>query len=74
MRRLVIVEDDAECAELLCIQLGTLGFDCRTGLDLRLIAVTGRSEPTDREHAIAAGFDAFLVKPATSASLRAVLR
>jgi DNA-binding response OmpR family regulator len=114
MRRLVIVEDDADTVELLCIQLGTLGFDCRTadagqsgieliysfqpdaavidlGLpdmtgfelarrvravdkDLRLIALTGRSEPSARERAIEAGFDAFLVKPATVAALQAALR
>ena len=35
MRRLVIIEDDADTVELLCLQLGTLGFDCKTAFSGR---------------------------------------
>ena len=38
-----------------------------------LIAVTGYGQPQDRERAIAAGFDAFLVKPIEYAELEKVL-
>src|SRR3569623_2099537 len=44
------------------------------GLDkLFLIALTGYGQAADRERAIAAGFDHHLVKPVTSAAIRAVL-
>ena len=34
------------------------------GEAIRLVALTGYGQPGDRERALAAGFDAFLVKPA----------
>ncbi len=44
------------------------------GLDkLFLIALTGYGQAADRERALAAGFDHHLVKPVTSAAIRAVL-
>ena len=44
------------------------------GLDrLFLVALTGYGQASDRERALAAGFDHHLVKPVTSAAIRAVL-
>lgn len=40
---------------------------------LRLIALTGYGQTTDRDHAEAAGFDAFLVKPVQMPDLAAIL-
>ena len=40
---------------------------------LRLIALTGYGQSTDRDHAEAAGFDAFLVKPVQMPDLAAIL-
>jgi signal transduction histidine kinase/ActR/RegA family two-component response regulator len=40
---------------------------------IALIALTGYGQPSDRERAIAAGFDNHLVKPVTAARIRAVL-
>jgi two-component system CheB/CheR fusion protein len=44
------------------------------GDDVTLVAVTGRDQPQDREAALAAGFDAYLTKPATSEQIRAACR
>jgi CheY-like chemotaxis protein len=38
-----------------------------------LVALTGYGQPADRQRAIAAGFDAHLVKPVDTAALAAVL-
>jgi DNA-binding response OmpR family regulator len=113
MRRIVIIEDDADTVELLCVQLEMLGHDCRTALSgrdgetlieefqpdaaivdvglpdidgfevarrvregnrtVRLVALTGRSEPGDRARATTAGFDVFLVKPVTRGMLEQAL-
>jgi signal transduction histidine kinase/CheY-like chemotaxis protein len=40
---------------------------------IKLIALTGYGQPSDRERAEAAGFDRHLVKPVTTATIRAVL-
>jgi CheY-like chemotaxis protein len=40
----------------------------------RLIAVTGYGQPKDREAALAAGFDAHIVKPASAAKIMAALQ
>ncbi|TMB29407.1 MAG: hybrid sensor histidine kinase/response regulator [Deltaproteobacteria bacterium] len=44
------------------------------GTKIRLVAVTGYGQPSDRERALAAGFDAFLVKPAELAAVESALR
>jgi CheY-like chemotaxis protein len=40
------------------------------GQQVRLVAVTGRSQPHDREAALTAGFDVYLTKPATAEQIR----
>jgi two-component system, sensor histidine kinase len=68
--------------EAMLIDLGLPGRDgfevARTiraalGTGVRLIALTGYGQPADRERALAAGFDAFLVKPATVDAVEAAL-
>ena len=44
-----------------------------TGQPLRLIALTGYSDPATRSAAADAGFDAFLVKPIVADNLAAIL-
>jgi CheY-like chemotaxis protein len=41
--------------------------------ELRLIALTGYGREADRQHALAAGFDEHLVKPASAEELERVL-
>jgi signal transduction histidine kinase/CheY-like chemotaxis protein len=59
-------------ADIALVDIGLPGFDGaelarrvrgRSGRDLILIALTGYGTPEDRATALAAGFDAFLVKP-----------
>ncbi len=45
----------------------------RAGATLRLVALTGHSEEEDRRRALEAGFDDYLVKPATPEELRQAL-
>lgn len=45
----------------------------RHGSELYLAALTGWSQPTDRERAFAAGFDQHLVKPASAEQMQAVV-
>ncbi|MFY0579696.1 response regulator [Cystobacter fuscus] len=44
------------------------------GADTRLVALTGYGHPEDRKRALAAGFDAHLVKPVSSEDLSQVLK
>ena len=44
------------------------------GAAIRLVAMTGYGRPEDRAHALAAGFDAHLVKPVAPERLEEVLR
>jgi CheY-like chemotaxis protein len=44
------------------------------GRTLRLVALTGYGQPADRQRAIEAGFDAFLVKPVDPSDLLRILR
>jgi two-component system CheB/CheR fusion protein len=44
------------------------------GREMRLVAVTGYGRDADREDALAAGFDVFLVKPVEVAALRQAVR
>lgn len=44
------------------------------GDDVTLVAVTGRSQPQDREAALEAGFDGYLIKPATTDQILAACR
>jgi signal transduction histidine kinase len=53
-----------EVAQLVRAQLGAA---------VRLVALTGYGQPADRDRALAAGFDAFLVKPATLEAVQAAL-
>jgi two-component system CheB/CheR fusion protein len=41
--------------------------------DVRLVALTGRAQPEERERALAAGFDAHLAKPASIEALSAAI-
>ena len=60
-------------ADIALVDIGLPGFDGAelarrvrqgtAGRDTILIALTGYGTPEDRERALAAGFDAFLVKP-----------
>ncbi len=43
------------------------------GADIYLVALTGYGQPEDRARALAAGFDAHVVKPLSEAALRAAL-
>jgi CheY-like chemotaxis protein len=43
------------------------------GKTMRLVALTGYSDPETRQHAAAAGFDQFLVKPADPAAIERAL-
>jgi len=43
------------------------------GPGVRLVALTGMSEPEDRDRAVEAGFDLFVVKPATAEQIEAAL-
>ena len=47
--------------------------DDPTGRGLRLVALTGYGLPEDRERALAAGFDAHVVKPVDLEKLRTIL-
>lgn len=72
-----------ERLDLALIDLGLPGVDgCeiarrirRTveGAGLRLVALTGYSDDTTRQTAVAAGFDDFVVKPAYPATIEAVV-
>jgi len=44
------------------------------GANVRLVALTGYGQPGDRERALAAGYDAFLVKPADLSAVERALR
>ncbi len=46
----------------------------RGGSNRKIVAFTGWATNTSRQRALDAGFDAFLVKPATESKLRAALR
>jgi CheY-like chemotaxis protein len=59
---------------------GTDGFETArrirgvvAGAGVRLVALTGFSDASTRERALAAGFDDFLVKPAHTTALEAVV-
>lgn len=45
----------------------------RHGTELYLAALTGWSQPMDRERAFAAGFDQHLIKPASAEQMQAVV-
>jgi len=114
-RRVLVVDDNEDAAEMLAEYLNSLGYTTRTALDgpsalalfdefapdaavldiglpvmngyelarrirgradavrLRLIAVTGYGQPSDRERTAAAGFDAHLVKPVDIEALIALI-
>jgi CheY-like chemotaxis protein len=69
--------------DLALIDLGLPGLDgyqvaqviraAAGGGDVFLIALTGYGQPEDRRRALAAGFNAHLVKPTTLADIRRVL-
>ena len=46
----------------------------RSSAEMLLIAVTGYGRANDRESAVAAGFDHYLVKPLSMDKLRSLLR
>jgi signal transduction histidine kinase len=46
----------------------------RVGAAIRLVALTGYGQPEDRRHALAVGFDAHLVKPASPGALLGTLQ
>lgn len=115
-RRIVVVDDNEDAADLLSVLLEQLGNSTRIAHDaraalvvveefvpdlavldiglpeidgyelarrlrrlpcakqLRLVALTGYGQPSDRERALAAGFDAHLVKPVAVDALEAVIR
>jgi len=58
------VKNGFEVAQLVRAKLGS---------SVRLVALTGYGQPSDRERAVAAGFDAFLVKPASLEAVQAAL-
>lgn len=45
----------------------------RHGTEMYLVALTGWAQPIDRVHALAAGFDRHLVKPASAEHMQAVM-
>jgi signal transduction histidine kinase/ActR/RegA family two-component response regulator len=46
----------------------------RAGSAIRLVALTGYGQPEDRRHALAVGFDAHLVKPASPGALLSAIQ
>jgi len=69
--------------EIVIVDLGLPGVDgfqvarrLRANADTyypRLVALTGYGQPEDRRRALDAGFDAYLVKPASPEALRAII-
>ena len=53
--------------------LGEIGEIGRKGAGPCLIAMTGYGQPEDRERALEAGFDAYMVKPVDPAALLRLL-
>jgi two-component system, sensor histidine kinase len=114
-RRVLLIEDNADIAEMIRIQLGMWGHEVAVesdgpaglaaalrlrpdialldvglpGMDgyelareiradprgaaIRLVAMTGYGRPEDRARALAAGFDAYLVKPVDPRDLQVLL-
>ena len=76
---LVLLQENAFDVAFIDIGLpGASGYDVMrraraSGLKCRCVALTGYGQAADRERALAAGFDEFLVKPATPDQLRKVL-
>ncbi|HEY2030160.1 MAG TPA: hybrid sensor histidine kinase/response regulator [Myxococcales bacterium] len=68
--------------DAMLVDLGLAGKDgfevaqlvrAKLGSSVRLVALTGYGQPGDRDRAVAAGFDAFLVKPASFEAVQAAL-
>ena len=78
-----VLETERQPPDVAFIDLGLPGVDgCETarrirstvaGAGVRLVALTGYSDDSTRERALAAGFDAFIVKPAHTTALEAAV-
>lgn len=78
-----VLATERQAPDVAFIDLGLPGVDgCETarrirssvaGANVRLVALTGYSDDSTRARALAAGFDAFIVKPAQTTALEAAV-